>query len=1052
MSRRTHSTNNAEQAAEVNGIVLTSRRDEAAAQPEAARAESQRPLIRKADIPIGASNLDREIKEKFNTGQRLLTGTPAMVKGYYRVEKNNCRLVVTNNEASIATNDDGFMRRIIHRGEQMRGTWSSDTRGVFTANSPLFGSHEAQKYIVNVPPQKYLKVFIAGEPVILDSGTHVIVGEGKLTLPDNDLRSLSEKNHRIDTHSNQVNKSTEMIHHNSASLLTIPQGKLAMCLIDNQVRLYNGQVEPYDIRYQREFKIIGNQFYSANHPAISCQNIMRLFIPKDQVAAIVVDGVPQFIEGESREILVEGKMKVELTPNGSQSFFPKVTPVIQNQSWIRLFVQPGQIAAAKIDGIPTLFDSKEGPVVLGNKHGQVEIIRKDQSTVFFSETDPVIRCGNGLRLFIAQNEIATVLINGKPTLLEGRSEAVNMLDPSKPAMLLTKSQQQPFYDKSDALIQCGNMLRLRVPIGKQATLKINGEPTIIQGDGRAKIYGGDGEIVEFMRKSRTELFYTQQDPLIQAGPLVSLMIPKGNIATLLIDGVGQIIEGNGEVKEYGKDGERIQVIRKSDSELFHKITDPIIQVGQKVRLTLPPGRILPAIVDGKESFLTAANNEHFTGDRDITFQISKQGGKSETLLPLDTSLIECGSLKRVFLQPGFVGVTKSSEGTAVLSPKSGDIQGVHIIDPREKTWIGQVSILETTLTMPSSRIKDEHTARGGMHAENAQYDIYRCQGGVPVGVRFNIVYKVEDPVKLAMGVDIQSIEERIENIIQADMGSVIGQLHFSKIRGSSTTTEEQNDGSATWHAAVQDKLGTHFDDLGVRLVSIQISDCEILDKKILEDQAENADKALQQKLELDQMGVASQLAQARAQQEQSVLTIKQQAQLQRDLEKQDNEQKLASSAQQATQVRETKLLEGEQQRQNLVVDNELIRAEKRVEIAAALAKAAALEAEAKLAPDFAMARLLNDNPKYAEYLLKQQQIAATIKICAGATFQRNSLSPEEMLRWSMQAVNSGQPGLFAQAMYPRNIPSQHGLFARPEEQHPADAAARVSAMHSDASQ
>ena len=1003
---------------------------------EVAQKHRSEQIIRPADIALGETGLDEKIKDLFNDEEKapLVNGwrTGASTDNYYRENLGSLRLVVQNARAQLCSNADGPLRLERDAAGSFAGTFKAETRGRFPVRTGIYGSPEAMKYVVNVPNGHYLPVFLNGKPYLLDSGTHVIKEAGMLTLPGDDLSGLQVNDRVVDIRNKFTTKNRESIEHATSRVLLIPRGMTAMCRIDNQVYILDGRSEPHEIRFEFSYSLEGGQFFPAAKPFMQAQDTLRLFIPKDEVAAVIIDGVPSFIEGKGAEEIVRGEKQAQLIENRDSPFYKKLSHLIQNGPIYRLYIPQGHLAAVNLDGVPSLMASSGKAEYLGGDHDQVIVYKNTQKMPFYPMTHPVIQCGNFLRLFLRKNEIATVRINGQPALIEGEGKVVEFFKPKEQVQLMRKDQRTDFHKKMDPVIQINNLTRLRVPIGCIATLFVDGVPTLHRGDGQPKEFGRDGKLVEFSAKAIKEPFFSITDPVIQIGSLIKLNIPKGQFATIVEDGVGRIIEGDGAEVLIGDEDKRAQFIPKSKESAFYDTSDPIIQVGQKVRLCLPPGVIMPATVNEEQCFLSSKDNEKFSGEEDILFQVRRQASSKSILLPMDEPVITCGSLMRVFVEPGFVGVIQNSEGYAKVSRRDEDTQNAFIIDRSTETWVGSVHERQQTLSMPSEKKKDDHLKRGGVYAKNSDYDIYKCIGGVPVGVRFNVVFSVKDPLLMVEKVGLDSLHARIEDIIESDMGTVIGHINFSDIRGtpeSLVSMEQQPDGETrNWHNEVKDKLTDDFKGIGVNLISIQISDCEILDPKILEDQAKNADKALNQKLELDQTEVKIQLASAGERQTQVLVDIKQAGELARLLEKQKADQEREAALQQAVQERQTALQQADLGRQMEALKIQAQMAELRAQIAGKNAQAAQLNAKAELAPLEARATLLSENPKFMQHLEAMAQIEAAKEVQAGMTVTPNSLAPRDLFQLTMAAVASGNPSTLAGAMLqPSMFRQQSGL-------------------------
>ena len=233
-------------------------------------------------------------------------------------------------------------------------------------------------------------------------------------------------------------------------------------------------------------------------------------------------------------------------------------------------------------------------------------------------------------------------------------------------------------------------------------------------------------------------------------------------------------------------------------------------------------------------------------------QLVKSAEQEKVLFLTSEKLIRHGPIKRVMPKTGEVAITYKNGILEIIEPTKTNEPTV-INDPNHIVE-GFIETTIQTLTFPSEKTIAERERNSHKKDDFNSYEEFRTKDGMPIGVKLLVVYIITDPKLLLSELSRDQIVPHIENLVVADMGSVIQQCSSSDFQSTGQTktmpgfvdtmmNHQAPDPSAPpppnnpefvqhLQDSVKNKLSADFAEYGIKLDRINIETPKILDKEI----------------------------------------------------------------------------------------------------------------------------------------------------------------------------------------------------------------------------
>lgn len=245
-------------------------------------------------------------------------------------------------------------------------------------------------------------------------------------------------------------------------------------------------------------------------------------------------------------------------------------------------------------------------------------------------------------------------------------------------------------------------------------------------------------------------------------------------------------------------------------------------------------------------------------------------------------LISHGSIKRMLPHTGEVAIAYDSGNLKIIEATGKPIT----VDSDTFDVDGFLQTAAQTLVFPSKKTQAER--KRDTNSENANYEEFRTNDGLPIGVNLLVVYEIINPEIALTRLKKDDIINHIENIVVADMGRVIQSCSSSDFQKTDQTVvkdpsqnKKGNDfesrSKPTFYAHLQDdvknKLAEDLMDWGIRLVRLNIETPKILDKTIANEMAKNSLVTAKARAEASTLGLDYTIKQQRAGQDAEKMRI-----------------------------------------------------------------------------------------------------------------------------------------------------------------------------------
>jgi hypothetical protein len=620
--------------------------------------------------------------------------------------------------------------------------------------------------------------------------------------------------------------------------------------------------------------------------------------------------------------------------------------------------------------------------------------REELNNAFSSTAENHISHGTAHYVQVPPGKFSMAVVDNQPLVLPSKKERYAFR--STISFELKQNEDSSTLFSYDApFVQAGNMTRLFVPRAKIATLTINGEPQLLQGSGTATLLGGDGKYVDFQAKSDSEPFYDINDEVIAVGNILRLRIPANHIATILKDGVAELIVGTGRVHDLGGTGEPAQLVWKKEGVTpFYSINDPIIQLNNRLRLQIPADKILPCVIDGEPYYLTAADNAKHDNIKMGSFSYKEQEDGSP-FLPFTTPQHQNGVKTWLNLEPTKKVVVNREGKMMELEHDNKLPTGVYIVDSRIQQLVRVVDMRQRELRIPSEAKIEEHRQS---NSEAVEYHVFNSQENVHIGVKGFVLYKPTDAVQLATTLK-GHVVDRVEDVVVGDLAAIMSRTSYMNF---ANTGQKSSSGEQGWQSTLDTEARQDLEKNGISLDSFRVLGLKILDPAIEEHLSKQADVSIQQAAQLNMQSTTSELALVRAALEQKLAL---QAQTALNIRNQE-QQAAANQMKQEQLTAQIRLQSGE-------LEAELNAAKMQCEIAKLKKEAAEHNATAGQAEQMAQAAVLQKFPVYLQLQLAKIKAEAMVQTYQGMTVNAGTPDLDTMQRMFSSAAQAGNPMNFA---------------------------------------
>lgn len=271
------------------------------------------------------------------------------------------------------------------------------------------------------------------------------------------------------------------------------------------------------------------------------------------------------------------------------------------------------------------------------------------------------------------------------------------------------------------------------------------------------------------------------------------------------------------------------------------IDEPYINHGPYHILRVPSGKIAKVWLGSTKSILLESSNTPYEFC-DPTFSIVKNG--DDLFVDATTQYILHGSTKRLLPKTGQVAVTYDNGKLVIYGPnKNGS---PIVITGNEHSFDRFISINTQTIQFPSDetiekRIKEDRD-NNDMDDE-INYEVFRTSDGLTIGVKILVIYEIGNPSLTFDKLNPDQIQNHIEHIVVADMGTVIQNCSSVDFLKSNPYQSEKNE-MLLFYKHLQEDIFNHlqkdFALYGINLIRLNLETPKIIDKLISKKLAENS--------------------------------------------------------------------------------------------------------------------------------------------------------------------------------------------------------------------
>jgi regulator of protease activity HflC (stomatin/prohibitin superfamily) len=466
-----------------------------------------------------------------------------------------------------------------------------------------------------------------------------------------------------------------------------------------------------------------------------------------------------------------------------------------------------------------------------------------------------------------QNVTASTHIkNGPMSLVRVRPGHVGLATINKAPIILDAGMHfvvEPTFELvdiksvNDDLIELGPVKIIRVGPGMVGLATRNGQPLLLD--------VGVHFINEPSFKMEVQPFRRQDDALITLGPVNVILVPRGKIVPVVVNGEGHfLLEGRHTINQARF---TLNCAVKDGRIAYKNLTDEYVFAGTRHRIVVPRGKLglalekgEPVIYEPGSMHLVNSPLFEYKGSVDVTKQV-----------------VEHGSLKIVIVKDGQVGITYNNGVLELLQT------GRHHITAETHILAGFVSTGQQTLRIAEVT---------GMTLDNVElaFDAAIC---------IRVVDAQKAVTMLASGKK-DVVEEMFGNVqerAKLDLCTIIGKNRFNKKHvattaptggdGKSSIAEEtDSDGSfekvgaapqaedAGFRSAVHDSFMVLFKEemyetCGVEVINMAVEDARIIDHEL----AKGLAAAAVANSALEKQNIEAEIVQVKAAADAKVATI-----------------------------------------------------------------------------------------------------------------------------------------------------------------------------------
>jgi len=468
----------------------------------------------------------------------------------------------------------------------------------------------------------------------------------------------------------------------------------------------------------------------------------------------------------------------------------------------------------------------------------------------------------------AQNVAASVHIqNGPLSLVRVKPGHVGLATINKAPVILDAGLHfvvEPTFELVEVtsvnndLIELGPVKIVRVGPGRIGLATMNGRPVLLD--------QGVHFVNEPSFQMDAEPFRRQDDALITLGPVNVILVPRGKIVPVVVNGEGHfLLEGRHTINQA-----RFTInCAVNDGRISYKsLTDEYVAAGTRHRIVVPRGKLglaleqgEPVIYEPGSTHLVNSALFEYKGSVDVTKQV-----------------VEHGSLKIVIVKDGQVGITYNSGVLELLQT------GRHHITAETHVLAGFVSTGQQTLRI------SEVT---GMTLDNVElaFDAAIC-------IRVHDAQKAVTMLASGKSGKKDVVEEMFGNVqerAKLDLCTIIGKNRFNK-KHVATTAPTGGDGKsgvadeadpaeafekvetqpedAGFRSAVHDSFMVLFKEemyetCGVEVINMAVEDARIVDHEL----AKGLAAAAVANSALEKQNIEAEIVQVKAAADAKVATI-----------------------------------------------------------------------------------------------------------------------------------------------------------------------------------
>jgi regulator of protease activity HflC (stomatin/prohibitin superfamily) len=352
----------------------------------------------------------------------------------------------------------------------------------------------------------------------------------------------------------------------------------------------------------------------------------------------------------------------------------------------------------------------------------------------------------------------------------------------------------------DAIIANGRLNVVRVNPGQVGTSTINGTTVLLE---QGTHFINDAT---FQMDARGG-FRRTDEPVIELGAVRIVVIPRGQVGSVLVNGEGHFLLEGRHVINQG----RFQLLKISS------FTDEYMKAGTRVRIMVPRGKLGLAFEKGEPQLLDPGM-VHLKNSDTFSYQGS---------VDIADQVVTHGSMQIVIVKDGQAGVTYHDGVLELLEP------GRHFL--REATHVlgGFLSVGQQTLRIAEVT---------GMSADNVElnFDAAIC-------MRVIDAKKAVTMLTTSMGDIMGEVQRNIQVRAQLALAIIIGNNSLNKKHGATQAAKAQaqedgdyekvDESGGTFRQAIHDTFMHSFstsmrEDCGIQVIDMSVEDVRIVNSEL----------------------------------------------------------------------------------------------------------------------------------------------------------------------------------------------------------------------------